>query len=210
MNSIVSEKRYISEKLGVPYESLSQSYLRSKTTLTNQSKIDFILQANKKNGGVDEKLINLNDEFVITHYSVYLSVSEDSTDANLVQAEDYTYVPNNAASRFNGNSTNAVAIYNSDLKFTVDRTEFVPQFPMRAFFRVPDVQASVTPSDADILSGYKNGLYGFFPSEPTLLNGRQTIDLSIDMGATVDMTPTSGVVKATFEARGYLITNAAN
>jgi hypothetical protein len=49
MNSIVSEKRFISERLGVPYENLSQSYLRSETLLTTQAVIDFILQTNKKN-----------------------------------------------------------------------------------------------------------------------------------------------------------------
>ena len=69
MNSIVSEKRYISERLGVPYENLSQSYLRSETALTTQSVIDFTLQTNKvQNPLVTERLLDLNDEFVITHF----------------------------------------------------------------------------------------------------------------------------------------------
>jgi hypothetical protein len=58
MNSIVSEKRFISERLGVPYENLSQSYLRSETLLTTQAVIDFILQTNKKNNSlVTERLL---------------------------------------------------------------------------------------------------------------------------------------------------------
>jgi hypothetical protein len=58
MNSIVSEKRFISERLGVPYENLSQSYLRSETLLTTQAVIDFILQTNKKNTAlVTERLL---------------------------------------------------------------------------------------------------------------------------------------------------------
>ena len=210
MNSIVSEKRFIAERLGLPYESLSQSYLRSSTTLTNQSQVDFILQANKKTGGVDEKLLQLNDEFVVTHFAVYLSLAESAGDAELAQAEHYTYVPVNATSRFNGNAVNAVALYNGDLSWTIDRQEFVPQFPMRAFFRVPDVQEQYAPSDAtNVVAGYSNGLYGFYPSEPTKIDGRQTIDLSVNMGSTVDFTPIGGEpVKAVFEARGYLITNA--
>jgi hypothetical protein len=48
MNSIVSEKRFISERIGVPYENLSQSYLRAETVLGTQSVIDFVLQTNKK------------------------------------------------------------------------------------------------------------------------------------------------------------------
>jgi hypothetical protein len=60
MNSIVSEKRFISERLGVPYENLSQSYLRSETLLTTQAVIDFILQTNKKNNSlVTERLLDL-------------------------------------------------------------------------------------------------------------------------------------------------------
>lgn len=212
MNSIVSEKRYIAERLGVPYESLSQSYLRSKTALTSQSVVDFTLQANKKTAGVDEKLLNLNDEFVITHFAVYLSLAEGNTDENQVSTHTYTYVPVTSASRFQGNAANAVALYNGDLSFTIDRTEFIPQFPMRAFFRVPDVQEQFSGgTNTNIVSGYKNGLYSFFPSEPTKIDGRQTLDLSVNIGSTVDFTPAGGeFVKAVFEARGYLITNANN
>jgi hypothetical protein len=66
MNSIVSEKRFISERIGVPYENLSQSYLRSETLLTTNAVIDFVLQTNKKNNSlVTERLLDLNDEFVI-------------------------------------------------------------------------------------------------------------------------------------------------
>ena len=73
MNSIVSEKRFISERIGVPYENLSQSYLRSETLLGSQSVIDFVLQTNKKQGSlVTERLLDLNDEFVITHFTVGL------------------------------------------------------------------------------------------------------------------------------------------
>ena len=210
MNSIVSEKRFIAERLGLPYESLSQSYLRSATTLTNQSQVDFILQANKKTGGVDEKLLQLNDEFVVTHFAVYLSLSEGTSADLEASTMHYTYVPNNGLSRFTGNALNSVALYNGDLSWTIDRQEFVPQFPMRAFFRVPDVQEEfVGGSDANIVSGYNNGLYGFYPSEPTKIDGRQTIDLSVNIGSTVDFTPLGGApVKAVFEARGYLITNA--
>ena len=34
MNSIVSEKKFIQERLGIPYQNLSQSYLRAETELT--------------------------------------------------------------------------------------------------------------------------------------------------------------------------------
>jgi hypothetical protein len=93
------------------------------------------------------------------------------------------------------------------LSFTIDRKEFVPQFPVRSFLRIPQTQED---SAAVLDAGFDNSLYGFYPSEPTKIDGRQTIDLSINLGATVDMTPSGGPVYAVFEARGYLITNANN
>ena len=44
MNQIVSEKKFIQERLGIPFASLSQAYLRSETQLTTLSSYKFILQ----------------------------------------------------------------------------------------------------------------------------------------------------------------------
>ena len=60
-------------------------------------------------------------------------------------------------------------------------------------------------------NGFTNGLYGFANSEPTLINGRQTIDLSIDLDSSVvinDQAATGLNIYAVFEARGYLVVNA--
>ena len=71
MNQIVNEKKFIEAKLGLPYASLSQSYLRAETSLTTTSTIPFNLQsANVAAPLVTEKLLNLNDVFVITNVSV--------------------------------------------------------------------------------------------------------------------------------------------
>ena len=136
MNSIVSEKRFISERLGVPYENLSQSYLRSETLLTTQAVIDFILQTNKKNSAlVTERLLQLNDEFVITNFTVGLKRigSATPTDTQQLTSQVLTYENKTAFAGTNG--ANVAAIYNSDLSWTIDRKEFVPQFPVRALDR---------------------------------------------------------------------------
>ena len=44
MNSVVAEKKFIQERLGINYENLSQSYLRAETVLTNLSTYQFYLQ----------------------------------------------------------------------------------------------------------------------------------------------------------------------
>jgi len=198
MNSIVSEKTYIANRLGVPYENLSQSYLRSETELNTQSVIDFVLQKNKKNSPlVTERLLDLNDEFVITHFTVGLKITGTPSPTALeqlnaiVETYEIQSIPNSAA------------IYNSDLSFTIDRKEFVPQFPVRAFRRVPTTQ-----TEGASINGYDNGLYAFYPSEPTKINGRQTLDLSINIQDSVSFDPGMFKAYAVFEARGYLVVNS--
>lgn len=213
MNSIVSEKTYISNRLGVPYENLSQSYLRSETVLTTQSVIDFVLQKNKKNSPlVTERLLDLNDEFVITHFTIALKqiASDTPTTTQQLTAPLLTYDNSTAFAGTNG--ANVAAIYNSDLSWTIDRKEFVPQFPVRAFRRVPTAQqaanADYTTSGISIADGFDNGLFGFYPSEPTKINGRQTIDLSINLGDSTTFDDASNSYYAVFEARGYLVVNS--
>jgi hypothetical protein len=62
---------------------------------------------------------------------------------------------------------------------------------------------------APVQNAYDNGLYGFYPSEPTVINGRQTIDLSIDLGTSLNFANLQGAsATVVFEARGYLVVNA--
>jgi hypothetical protein len=59
-------------------------------------------------------------------------------------------------------------------------------------------------------NSYENGLFGFYVSEPTLIDGRQTIDISLNLGAGVSIATvgTDPMVYATFETRGYLVVNS--
>lgn len=205
MNSIVKEKRYISEKLGVPYESLSQSYLRAETLIQSTTVLNWTLQRNKaKSTTPTERLLDLNDEFVITDFFVGYKTTqqENPTDDDHIRAFVKTYEGSITPTTF-------AKIYNASLNFTIDRTEFIPNFPVRAFRRVPFQQQFFDGTGAPIdagWDGYTNGKYGFANSEPTKIDGRQTLDLSIDGGG-VNFTAVSGGF-AIFEARGYLITNA--
>jgi len=213
MNNIVSEKRFISERLGVPYENLSQSYLRSETVLATQSVINFTLQTNKNSAAlVTERLLDLNDEFVVTHFTVGLKRIASDTPTTLQQLTAPVLTYDNSTAFAGTNGANVAAIYNSDLSWTIDRKEFVPQFPVRAFRRVPTAQQGAdvgyTSSGVNIADGFENGLFGFYNSEPTKIDGRQTIDLSINLGSSVAFDDASNSYYAVFEARGYLIVNA--
>ena len=215
MNSIVAEKSYISGQLGIPYQNLSQSYLRSETALTTNSTIRFELQANKKSSPlVTERLLNLNDQFVITHFTVGLKkIADDSpTDAQQLTATIYTW---ENISVFSGaGAVNVAAIYNGSLNFTINRRQFVPQFPMRAFRRVPQTQfgtnVGYTGSGNDTADSFDNGLLGFYPCEPTILDGRMTLDVVTELGSSITFSDASNTYYAVFEARGYLVVNAKN
>jgi len=221
MNQIVAEKKFIESRLGVPYDSLSASYLRAETALGNTSVINFQLQRNNKAQPTStERLLELNDKFVITHLFIGLKQinSDTPTDAQQGLARIYTW-PNPRV--FTGtNAANVRAIYNGSLTFTIDRKEYIPEFPMRSFLRIPQVQegtldissgTSGTPTDeffAGGLDSFENGLFGFYPQEPTQIDGQQTLDVQVNLGTSYNFDDSSNTVYAVLEARGYLVVNA--
>jgi hypothetical protein len=230
MNSIVAEKKWIVDNLrnqlpetarmspGQFYESLSQSYLRSETELSTQSVIGFLLQKNQvQTPIVTERLLNLNDVFVVTHFSVGIKQVASSTDGNHLNAVIHNY--ENPQVFSGANSVNVASIFNGSFNWTINRRQYIPEFPMRAFRRVPEAQSSLqalsagtatTPADTFSpagLDGYPNGLFGFYPCEPTALNGRQTQDIEIDLGASIAMDDDNLINYAVLELRGYLVTN---
>ncbi len=213
MNQIVNEKKFIESKLGLPYESLSQSYLRAETALSTTSTIPFNLQsANVASPLATEKLLNLNDVFVITHVAVGARFigSDTPTTAQQLNAQVYSYADTNV---FSGtNAANIASLWNSNLSWTINRKEYVPAFSCRAFLRVPTTQTAAnayfTASGIKTTNGWDNGLTSFYPFEPTLISGRDTLNININLGASVSFDDSSATVYATMEVRGYLVVNA--
>ncbi|NBX86931.1 MAG: hypothetical protein EBQ97_00215 [Bacteroidetes bacterium] len=226
MNSVVSEKKFIQERLGIPYENLSQSYLRAETQLSNLSTYNFYVQRGQvANPLVTENLLELNDQFVITHFRISLRWIDPTTTAaptatEQLNAQQYLYAD---PTKFTSTSANAASIYNGNLSFIIDRKQFLPAFPVNAFYRVPTTQSNAFLATAGTtgtpaatftgntgVNGYDNGLFGFYVSEPTLIDGRQTLDITLNLGASVSIATigTDPMVYATFETRGYLVVNS--
>jgi len=206
MNSIVAEKKFISERTGIPYANLSQAYLRAETLLANLSSYDFELQKNNvANPNVTERLLNLNDEFVISHMTIALkTVADTETDTDHLISTLSNY-----ATTDNGAITNGEAIYNSSLSMIIDRKEFLPNYDARFFRRVPDTQEDSLTGTNTGQNSVTNGLFGFAPFEPVKIDGRQTINTTLDLGASVTITPpASHVAYACLIVRGYLVVNA--
>jgi hypothetical protein len=226
MNSVVSEKKFIQERLGIPYENLSQSYLRAETQLSNLSSYNFYLQRGQVAAPlVTEKLLELNDQFVITHFRITLRYIDPTTTAaptatEQLNAQQYTYADPTV---FQSTQANAKSIYNGNLSFIIDRKQFLPAFPTNAFYRVPTAQPNqlttagtvATPAatftgNTGGVNGFENGLFGFYVSEPTLIDGRQTLDISLNLNASVSIATIGAdpMVYATLETRGYLVVNS--
>jgi hypothetical protein len=100
------------------------------------------------------------------------------------------------------------------LSFTIDRKDFIPAYPARAFYRVGDTQTAAnaffTGSGQKLSNAFPNSLYGFVESEPVKITGRQTIDISVDLGASVIFDDSSVTNYAVLELRGFLVVNAKN
>lgn len=204
MNSIINEKKFIAERTGIPYSNLSQSYLRAETALSSNSQYSFQLQKGNVSTTpiVTERLLELNDEFVMTHIFIGLKKPASTSVADQLSAQVYTYPDQN------GSVFAAVdeSLYNASFSLTINRKEFLPNFPTRFFRRVPDQQSGINATGgATNKNAFPNGLYGFAPFEPVKIDGRQTIDAILDLNGAV--TFTSGVY-AVLEVRGYLVVNA--
>lgn len=224
MNSIVSEKKWISDRLGIAYENLSQSYLRAETALGTNSVIKFNVQKNSVSSPlVTENLLELNDQFVITHIAIGLKQIASDSPSNTQQLAAYVQTFADPQVFTGTNAANAGCIYGGYLNFTINRREFLPSFPMRAFLRVPTTQtgaflktAGTTGTPAATftgntgLNGYENGLFGFYPMEPTLIDGRMTLDIAINLNSSIAFDDSSNTVYSVLEMRGYLVVNSKN
>lgn len=221
MNSVVAEKTYISTKLGINYADMSSSYLRAETQLTTTTEVAFYLQRGQvQTPLVTERLLNLNDKFVITHLFIGIKqiAADTPTSAQHIAAPIYTWYNPQVFS--GANASNVDALYNSNFSFTIDRKQYIPNFPMRAFLRIPQTQTNLaplaggtlaTPTDTFSPAGqdsFDNGLYGFYPMDPTVINGKQTLDATIQLQTSVAFDDASNSVWAVLEARGYLLVNA--
>lgn len=213
MNHIISEKKYIAETLGVAYESLSQSSVRAETLLGTHTSIAFALQKGKTTTPlITERLIELNDQFVVTHFSVGIKTIGSATPTDLQQLNANIDFYADPTTYSGTNRPNVASIYNASLNWTIDRKEFLPNFPMDAFRRVPETQTGTdvgyTSSGVSQVNSNTNGLFGFYPCEPIILDGRQTLNMNIDLNSSVNFADDSISTYAVVRLRGYLVTNA--
>ena len=212
MNSIVNEKKFIESKLGIPYSSLSQSYLRAETSLTTTTTIPFNLQAASVSSPlVTEKLLNLNDLFVITNVSVgarFIS-GTSLTNQKQLNAEVINYYDKNTFNEATYGA-NIASLWNANLSWIINRREYVPALSMRNFLFAPITQTATNSQYATgpaTTNAWNGPFTAFLPFEPTVISGRDTLNINVNLGASVQFTA-ANTVYATMEVRGYLVVNA--
>lgn len=220
MNNIINEKKFIADRTGIPYANLSQSYLRSEVFLSNLSQYEFNLQNNSvAQPLVTERLLGLNDEFVITHIGMFIkstgtTLGTSTTDperhlaANLSNNIKWHNAVTGTSQSFRGLST----IWRSSLSMTIDRKEYLPEYSTQNFYRVGVLD------NYNLIQEVPNGLYGFAPFEVVKIDGRQSQDIVLTLptgtGATTDFTFTGGPgnpaadLYAVLMVKGYLVVNA--
>ena len=88
----------------------------------------------------------------------------------------------------------------------------MPTVQSNAFLRTAGTTGTPasTYTGATGVNGYDNGLYGFFPSEPTLIDGRMTLNIGINLETAVAFDDSSNTIYAVLELRGYLVVNSKN
>lgn len=221
MNSqaVTAEKRYISERFGLPFDSLSASYLRLESLLATQATITFNVQENLPNVIASEKRLNQSDQFICTHlgFAIKKIAAASPSAAQQAVAKLFTWVNTNTGLFDGSNDANIQAIYNGFFEIAVNRKIYVPAIDMRSFERVPDAQegqplAAITgpvtyPLKRD---GFPNGLYGYFPVDYIRLNGYDLLQPVITLPASVAMAEANESNYAVLLMKGYLSSNQGN
>lgn len=210
--NIQAEKRFLADSLKANFGKMSQSYLRVESILATNSQVIFdpTVTGNKSNIA-SQKLLEQNDQFIVTHISFGLKKTTADTAAAHAVAILHTFV-NRTVFDGSAGDANLQAIYNGYLEIVYNDTIQVPSLDMRSFERVPVSQQGTTsaaitgPTTYTIgRSGFDNGLYGYYPIDPFIIAGDQKSRFTINLPTSVALTESSEFNVAVLLLKGYLL-----
>lgn len=199
---------------------ITDSWLRSEVNIQGiQSSLIFNLLTNNTTSAqinCTEKRLGIPDKFVATMVSFMLmkaGASTAATQAEIAISRPRTY---NNARIFTGanEAANLEALYNSDMKVTIDSTTFIQTLDLRRFYRAPvseqgtavSTQATTGVLNAD---GWDTSNYPFASLTPTLtFNGSGQNQVVVNLPNSTDLSGTSSTNFAILYFRGFLIQNA--
>jgi hypothetical protein len=218
--SIIQQRNSIAASQGFKPSNLSQSYLRADVLLNTGGSFAFDYTYNKAGKNATEKLLAINDAFVVTAIAVKLKKISSATPSDTLhaKAKSYTYL-NTATGIFDGSAgdANLQALYAGSLNVNIDNDVIFPALPMEYFERVPTSQQgqvtalTVTPTSGTISrDGVDGALYGFFAIEPFIIKGDGKNFINLVAPLALDFTEASENNYATCFLAGFLCQNENN
>lgn len=198
-----------------------ETLLQAGATATSLSTIAFNTLDTSGVKQPTERRLKLSDTFTVTGISFYLgggAATPIGAPTAQEQASELLHTfPNQQVTAIGANATILEALYNGFLSLRVDTTTFLDSLPMRAFYRVGDVQqgtlisSGATASTATNKSGWYSSMYGRNELLPTIeLNGQANIEWSITLPTTVTYSqPLLTFLNAVIVLDGFLNQGAA-
>ena len=195
-----------------------ETLLQSGATATSLSSIAFNTLDTSGVKQPTERRLKLSDTFTVTGISFYLgggTATPIGAPTATEQASELLHTfPNAQVTSIGANATVLEALYNGFLSLRVDTTTFLDSLPMRAFYRVGDVQQgtiTATGGNTGNKSGWYSSMYGRNELLPTIeLNGQANIEWSITLPTTVAYSqPAATFLNAVIVLDGFLNQGAA-
>lgn len=191
---------------------ITQSYLSLwSAALSTQGSISFAMGTNQTAAGAtsigaQEKRLSLNDYFLATEIGFF--TARQTTKARL------DTFPNSLIYSKSGEADNFQSIYNGSMNVKVNGKDILASWDMLRHYRVANAQKSVLTAasgtgNAWDASTWDSVNFGFAPLSPAIeFQGQGKNEITVNLPASVDLTPTSGSNYAVIILRGLLIQNA--
>lgn len=222
MNSLqlIDQRNKIAAITNMNPNDLSQSYLRADVLLNSGSAFQFDFTYNKAGKNATERLLAINDSFIITAIAVRLKKISSATPTDVLHsnAKSYCFV-NTASGIFDGAAGDAKlqGLYAGNLSVLIDNKNIFPAIPMQYFERITDAQqgninAAITGpvTYTTQRDGNEGALWGFVPVEPFVIRGNGKNYISLNGPVAQDYTESSENNYATCYLAGYLAQNTNN
>ncbi len=188
-------------------------YLRLEASLQGtQTNIRFNVLTNE--GGsqtVNERRLNLVDNFAVTHLGIFVyKIGAASPTAAQMAAARLRTNDNALVFTAASESDNIHALYNGNLKVTINSTVYVEALDLMRFYRVGEAQKGVGPAVITTEDQWSAPNWGMSELTPGFeLSGAGKNDISISLPAAVDTSGTSSVNYVVCYMRGFLLQNAS-
>ena len=218
--ALYNELLSVYPKKNYPNRIITDSYLRLEQSIQGTvSTVSFNMLTNQGTGqqaqNVTENRLQITDRFVAASVAILIMKAGSSTSASQSEisvAKPHTF-PNGYVFTGANEAENLQALYNSQMRITVDSTVYIQSLDVQRFYRVPTSQQNVAVSTAgsgNLINsdGWDSSSYPFSALTPTItFSGIGKNEIVITLPNSTNLGGTSSQNFAICWIRGYLIQN---